>query len=469
MRNLSVFWLLLMLGCVSLDANVTEATDRPNFVIFIADDMAWDDSGAYGHPSIRTKNIDRLAEQGMRFDRAFLTCSSCSPSRSSIMTSRYPHATGAGELHLPLPATQIMMTKPLSQSGYWTAAVGKWHLGDFVTDQVDYQQASSPEKMGDAWVHALRNRPTEKPFFLWAAHLDPHRGYKPGAIDPPHSREDVVVPPFFPDTDEVRDDMALYYDEIGRFDEHIGRVLQELDAQGIADDTFVLVLSDNGRPFPHCKTRVHVPGVRTPLIVRFPGRAKAGTTCDSVVSSIDIGPTVLELAGVPVPDNFQGSSFAGLLANSTAEIRRYAFAEHNWHDYRAFERGVLGKEFCYVRNWLPNTPGTPPADAVNSPTYAAMQQLHAEGKLTESQKGCFETPRPTEFLYKIASDPNCIANLAEEPQYRSTLEAMQNALGEWQRQTEDSFPGEDQLTPDAFDRVSGKRILPGANPSLIKK
>ena len=143
--------LLLLIACTDCFA-----ADRPNFVIFIADDMAWEDCGAYGHPSIRTPNIDALAANGMRFDRAYLTCSSCSPSRCSIMTGRYPHSTGAGELHLPLPAEHTMFTKPLMDSGYWTAAVGKWHLGAAVAKQVNYRKAARPASMGEAWVQALK-------------------------------------------------------------------------------------------------------------------------------------------------------------------------------------------------------------------------------------------------------------------------------------------------------------------------
>ncbi|HBV64360.1 MAG TPA: heparan N-sulfatase, partial [Rhodopirellula sp.] len=116
--------------------------ERPNFVIFVADDMAWDDCGAYGNSAIRTPNMDRLAAEGMRFDRAYLTCSSCSPSRCSMLTGRYPHATGAGELHLPLPKDQTIFTKPLMNAGYWTAAVGKWHLGQAVVEQVDYRRGA---------------------------------------------------------------------------------------------------------------------------------------------------------------------------------------------------------------------------------------------------------------------------------------------------------------------------------------
>ncbi len=467
MRYLTILSALSVTVLVSCPLSAAE--QRPNFVVLIADDMAWDDCGAYGHPRIRTPHIDSLAAKGMRFDRAYLTVSSCSPSRCSILTGQYPHSTGAGELHLPLPGEQTMFTVPLRQAGYWTAIVGKWHLGEQVADQVDYRKGSPPVKMGEAWVKALRTRPQDKPFFLWAAHTDPHRGYQPGAVDPPHTRDDVVVPPFFPDTPEVRDDLALYYDEISRFDEHVGMVLDELDRQGIADNTFVLVMSDNGRPFPHCKTRVHVPGVRTPFVVRWPGHVQPGTATSSVVSSVDIGPTVLELAGIDPLPRFQGVSLAAVLADPKAKVRQYAFAEHNWHDYRAFERGVHDKQYCYVRNWLPNTPGTPPADAVGSPTYYVMQQLHAQGKLKPAQRGCFEAPRPTEFLYDVEADPHCIHNLAEKPQHAAALKQMRAALRKWQAETGDRFPGEDQLTPDGFDRTTGKRILSGPHPAPQRK
>lgn len=465
--------LRLAIGCIALffHASLVRAIDqatRPNFVIFIADDMAWDDCGAYGHKNIKTPNIDRLAAEGMRFDRAYLTCSSCSPSRCSILTGRYPHATGAGELHLPLPETQTLITKPLREAGYWTAAIGKWHLGDAVAEQVDLRRESTPEKMGSAWLRALQERPREKPFMLWAAHLDPHRPYAAGAFDPPHASSDVRVPEFLPDTPEVREDLALYYDEIGRFDAHIGMALDELKAQGVLDNTLVLVMSDNGRPFPHCKTRVHVPGARTPFVVHWPARVKPGLVSESVLSSLDIAPTILELAGLPPAASFQGVSFAAILNNPAATTRELAFVEHNWHDYRAFERGVHSREYCYVRNWLPHTPGTPPADAVKSPTFRKMLALEELGKLTEAQRECLIKPRAEEFLFDVVADPDCTRNLADDPQHAQPLLSLRNALTNWQAETEDRFPGEDALTPDGFDRQTGDRLIKGAHPDLIK-
>jgi N-sulfoglucosamine sulfohydrolase len=442
------------------------AEERPNFVVFIADDMGWDDCGAYGHPHIRTPNMDRLAAEGLRFDRAYLTCSSCSPSRCSILTGRYPHATGASELHLPLPAEQVLLTQPLREAGYWTAAIGKWHLGNAVVDQVDLRVDSTPEKMGQAWLKAIRERPRDQPFMLWAAHSDPHRPYPGGAAEPPHTRQQVRVPQFLPDTPEVRADLALYYDEITRFDEHVGLVLAELQNQGVLDHTLVLVMTDNGRPFPHCKTRVHVPGVRTPFLARWPEKIAAGGVTESLVSALDIAPTILQLAGLNPPASFQGVSFAKILSDPKASVREYAFAEHNWHDYRAFERAVHTPQLCYIRNWLPDIPGTPPADAVKSPTFLAMQSLEARGQLTAAQRECFVAPRPGEFLFDVVADPECVHNLAADPQRASELSRLRQALEQWQTETGDHFPGESQLTPDGFDRQSGERIIKAAHPAL---
>ncbi|GAB5402106.1 MAG: sulfatase [Aureliella sp.] len=389
------------------------------------------------------------------------------------MTGLYPHNTGAGELHLPLPAEKELVTTPLRKAGYWTAAVGKWHLGEAVANQVDYRQGSRPEKMGDAWETALRNRPMDKPFFLWAAHSDPHRAYKPGAVEPPHAPESAIVPEFLPDTPIVRKDLALYYDEVSRFDQHVGQALEVLREQDAIDNTVVIVMSDNGRPFPHCKTRVTVPGVRTPFVISWPEKIQKGEQVSSVVSSVDLAPTVLSLAGLEPSEAMQGVNFASTIRGNRDRTRLYAFAEHNWHDYRAFERGVHSKKYCYVRNWLPGTPGTPPADAVKSITYDEMKRLLAVGELTPEQAECFLSPREEEFLFDVEADPNCVHNLVDaaskDEQLAKELSRLRDALARWQKATDDHFRGEEQLTPDGFDRNSGDRIISASHPSKVKK
>jgi N-sulfoglucosamine sulfohydrolase len=461
---------------------------RPNFVIMIADDMAWEDCGPYGNRTVRTPNIDRLAREGMRFDRAILTCSSCSPSRASIMTGRYPHNTDAEQLHWPLPRGQVTFVEKLRASGYWTAAAGKWHLGpqakdrfDVVTEagtagfQLPAGAAARRVKMVDAqdesgcanWLPALTSRPKDKPFFLWLAALDPHRDYKPNAIANPHGPEHVLVPPYLPDTAEVRRDLALYYDEIARFDEHVGKVLAELDAQGAASNTIVIFMADNGRPFPRCKTTVYDSGIKAPFIVRWPAKLKAGTTCGSLISSIDIAPTLLELAGVEKPSSFQGHSFAKLFDNSNLRVREYAFAEHNWHDYDAHKRAVRTERFKYIRNFDAHLPHTPPADAVRSPTFQAMRKLRDAGKLPQQQMACFNKPRPEEELYDCDADPHELRNLVQDPEFRDTLKRLRGELANWQRETQDPMPG--LRNPDEFDRETGEPLPNRQRPRSSKQ
>ena len=166
-------------------AGAVAADSRPNFIIMIADDVSPEDIGAYGHPHIRTPNIDAMARDGMRFDAAFLTCSSCSPSRCSINTGRYPHATGAAELHQPLPEAQVTFAELLKQAGYYTAAAGKWHMGPHAKRGYDKVTEGGGPSGCEAWVKTLQDRPRDKPFFLWLASFDAHRGYAKNTIARP--------------------------------------------------------------------------------------------------------------------------------------------------------------------------------------------------------------------------------------------------------------------------------------------
>lgn len=462
---------------------------HPNVVVIIADDMAWDDCGAFGNPKVRTPNLDRLAQGGMRFDRAFVTASSCSPSRSSLITGRYPHNTGAEELHWPLPPGQVTFVEKLKASGYWTAAAGKWHLGDAVKGRFDLVREANPAgfQLGtgkdakarmtaqgsdaaqsgcDQWVPVLRDRPKDKPFFLWMAALDPHRDYEEGIIAQPHRPEDVVVPPYLPDVPAVRKDLALYYDEISRLDRHVGEVLAELDRQGVAGDTLVVFLSDNGRPFSRCKTTLYDSGIRTPLIARWPGHIEPESHCRSLVSTIDIAPTILRLAGIEPGPTIQGKDISPLFKDPTAKVRDLIFAERNWHDYAAHGRAARSERFKYIRNDDLGKPLTPPADAVRSPTFMAMRRLRDERRLAPAQRACFVSPRPAEELYDVDSDPHELHDLARDPKYAGVLADMRRALSEWGRETGDIVP--EKLSPDEFDRDTGEPLPDRVRPRPTK-
>ncbi len=449
----------------------------PNLVLIIADDLAWDDVGCYGHPTIRTPNLDRLAREGMRFTKGFVTAASCSPSRASMITGRYPHNTDAEELHWAVPKAQVTFVEKLREAGYWTAAAGKWHLGEALKERFDLVKEADPsgfqlptgkdgkpatviKAKGDQsgcidWVPTLQGRPKDKPFFLWLAALDPHRDYEEGISSRPYRLEEVRVPAYLPDVVEVRKDLALYYEEITRLDDFVGQVLDELEKQGVADNTFILFLSDNGRPFPRDKTTLFEGGIKTPWLIRWPKGVKPGMVCDRLVSSVDIAPTMLTLAGLKPGPTIQGKDFSALLKKPTAKFREYVYGEDNWHDYADRARAVRSERFKYIRNDYPELPNTPPADGVRSPSYQAMQRLRDKGFLTEDKLTCFKAREPEEF-YDLINDPNEIKNLANDPRFASELRRHQDALAAWTKETKDVMPS--KRSPDEFDRETGKPL-----------
>lgn len=460
-------FLLTLTGRASM-----QTANRPNIVLFIADDLAWEDTGAYGNPKVRTPNIDRLAREGLRFTRAFVTISSCSPSRSSLITGRYPHNTDAEQLHWPLPAEQVTFVEKLKAAGYWTAASGKWHLGEAVKNRFDlvddpgeagFQTDPKTGKMlakddsgAAGWAPMLRQRPKNQPFFLWFAALDPHRDYVENSIPNPHRAEDVIVPPYLPDAPEVRKELALYYDEITRLDGNIGKVMAELEQQGVADNTLIFFISDNGKPFPGAKTTMYDSGIRTPLIARWPKVIRQGAVADGLISGIDIAPTILQVAGAPIPPTVQGKSFVPMLTNPKAKIRGVIYAEKNWHDYEDHSRALRTERFKYIRNDYPDLPGTPSADAGRSPTMEAIRRLRRAGELTPLQSRIFQAPRPAEELYDVIADPNESNNLASDPHYAKTLAQLRAKLRQWGRETNDVIPA--RRTPDEFDRETGEPL-----------
>ncbi len=465
--------LLIVIGmgiCSCINSNKTVDTTiperKPNIILIIADDMSWNDAGAYGHPHIRTPHIDRMAANGMRFDQAFLMTSSCSPSRSSIITGKYPHQTNAEQLHWLLPGDNITFVEKLKSLGYWTAQAGKWHLGPEVEDRFDLvrkggseedKQLRSRDGSGcEDWVQTLRDRPEDQPFFLWLAAIDPHRGYQEGIIANPHQPEDAVIPPYMPDEPEVKADFALYYDEIARMDDYIGKVIDELDTQGILEETIILFISDNGRPFPRDKTTLYDGGIKTPWIMYGPGYIPEGAVYPHLVSAVDIAPTFLDFAGIQPPSEMMGKSFQPVIQNTDTIIREMIYAEDHWHDFDDYTRAVRTDRFKYIRNFYPELPNTPPADALRSPTFSMMKKLRDEGTLTEVQQVVFQTPRPEEELYDIVSDPHEMNNLADNPDYHDQLDALRSMMETIRSATQDSLPP--IRTPDEYDRETGEKL-----------
>ena len=432
------------------NASQTMAEQPLNFVFFLADDISQEDVGCYGHPTIKTPNIDRLAAEGMRFDNAYLTISSCSPSRCSMITGRYPHNTGAPELHTSLPEGQVLYPKLLKDSGYYTALSGKHHMGGYASTAFDLVSGGKgPGREGD-WVQITHERPKDKPFFFWFASTDAHRGWGINEDAPRYDPEQMVVPSYLVNGPLTQNDLTGYAHEVSRFDHYIGLVAEELEKQGVLDNTVIIITADNGRPFPRCKTRLYDSGIKPPFVVYNPKHVKQGVT-KNLVSSIDIAATVLQLAGVKQDPRIQGVSFAPVLADPNAVTRDVAFAEHNWHVFKSHERMVRFGEWLYIRNNFPDQQNL----CVESYMAEAGDELwtaHIAGTLTEAQKNVFWDPCPEEELYHVVNDPDQLTNLAENLEHAEILTRSRELLSQWTKQTGDTIP--ENPTADRYARVN---------------
>ena len=478
-KNVKEFLIMGLLFLVSgLWLNLCKAEDnRPNFIVFIADDVSWNDYGCYGNQHARTPNIDHLADSGLKFNNAFLTASSCSPSRASMITGRYPHNNGkAAELHLAIASHLPWFPERLRDTGYYTALVGKNHMKRDRTgpdgepaseafDLVNNGQLKDNHGAEGKWVDTVKNRPKDRPFFFWFAAIDAHRDWEADRewkrkYGPMHQADAVVVPPYLVDDIDTRKDLASYYNEVTRFDFYIGQVVKTLEEEGQLENTLILVLADNGRPFPRAKTRLHDSGMKTALVAHWPrGIRNSGGQAEGLVSVIDIAPTVLELAGLDSPETFQGISFGPILKDPTHETRRFVFSEHNWHDYEAHGRAIRDAEgHLFIVNSRKQFAWQGPADSVRSPSHQSLLRLaESSQSLTLAQQDVLLAPRTKFELFDTRSDPLQIDNRAGQVGMAVVEARLRANLEQWGEETRDSIP--DKLSIDSFDRRTGKRIV----------
>jgi arylsulfatase A-like enzyme len=474
---------VLLISCET--KKETQTKQAPNIVLIIADDVSWNDIGPYGNNNIRTPNLNKLARAGMTFTEAYLTSSSCSPSRTSIISGLYPHNTDAEQLSWPLPESKKTFVQELKKSGYWTGLAGKYHMGNPVKDDFDVllemQWKDAPIGLDrrlvgdgsgcDEWIKLLKNRPKDKPFFTWLASFDAHRPFYKGMSDNPHNPEDVILPPYMPATDKVKEDFALYYDEINRMDSYIGRVVEELEKQGVSDNTMILFISDNGRAFPRDKTTLYDGGIKTPWIVKWPAQVEANKINNNMVSSVDIAPTLLKLAGLTPPKDFEGVDFSPLLKDTHKVVRNEIFAEDHFHDFEDYTRAVRTKQFKYVKNYYTDLPNTPSADIIRGRSWQSMKIEKENGSLNTAQMKCFDIPRQQEELFDIVTDPNELNNLALNPDYKEELDNMRSKLESIRNRTNDILPSE--RTHDDFFRETGLptkyRIRPRPSKAVYMK
>lgn len=423
----------------------------PNILVFVADDAGWRDFGTYGNKAIRTPNIDQLAANGLKFEQAFLTTPQCSPSRISILTGKYPHSTGAEDLHMPLPKDETIVPTYLQKAGYYTGHMRKTHYGPHGNEQFQWYS----EDLSSAFPQFLDKR-DEQPFFLWVGFKDPHRPYQQNTIDRPHDPANVAVPPYLIDNQETRKDLARYYDEISRMDDQIGRFVEELERRGLRENTLIVFLSDNGQPFPRAKGSLYDEGTRTPLIFTWPKKISAGATYNGLTSVVDLAPTFLEVAGLAPQDDMQGQSILATLLDPTGPGREYVYSERNWHDTDAHIRSLRTKRYKLIRNGYPHRAFPMPADLGNSPSWFSLLDKKQKEALTHAQSRLFENPRPTVELYDLNNDPWEVHNLADDPEHRKTAMKLARRLDQWINNTGD-FPPTQRRRADHTDRVTGMR------------
>lgn len=424
----------------------TKRDDRPNILFFWSDDQSAPDLGVAGNEALRTENLDQFAADGMHLKRTYVSSPQCSPSRSSLMTGRPPHSTNTARLHSPLRNQFDNVVQRLKEAGYYAGSYRKVHLGEEFMELWDFDgSAPGPFNHEDAEGVTFRTffeeRPEDQPFFLHVGLKDPHRPYEKGAVDDPHSPEDVTVPEYLPDTEAVRRDLARYYDEIARLDRDCGTILDLLEEFDLAENTLAVFSADNGIPFAGGKGTLYEPGIRVPTIARWPGKIEAGTSTEALVSLVDMPTTFLDIADAEPMERSRGKSLVPLLTGESDSHRDYVFTERNWHDNLDLIRAVITDRFKLIQNYAFERPYMPTLDIHESPSWKSIVKLHESGELDEKlERRYFESPRPRVELYDLNSDRMEMNNLAEESDHEKRVQNLQEVLSDWMLETDDYLP-----------------------------
>jgi N-sulfoglucosamine sulfohydrolase len=411
------------------------SAERPNVVWIVGEDLG-PELRCYGDPYARTPNIDRLASEGARFTRAFTHAPVCAPSRSGLITGRYPTSIGTHHMRSKLLNPPPTFTQRLREAGYHVSWPGKTDFNFDVPkqafDSTKNWRANLPPQPFFAFInlntsHESQIRGTPAQFAKNTARLAPQDRH-----DPARAR----LPPYYPDTPETRRDWANYYDLVTAVDYQAGEVLADLERFGVASNTVVFFFGDHGRGLPRGKRWVYDSGIHVPLIVRWPGVLQPGTVRDDLVAFLDFAPTVLSMARCAVPQDWQGQIFLG---PHRAPERKYIFAARDRMD-EAYDRirCVRDKRFKYIRNFHPELPYAQRIDYMEEmPTTRVWREANAQGKLNKVQKLWFAKTKPPEELYDLERDPHEIQNLAASAKHREKLNELRGALDRWIVETGD--------------------------------
>jgi len=442
---------------------------KPNILWLIAEDFG-PALSCYGHPDVKTPNLDGLAAEGVRYTRAYTTAPVCSASRSAFMTGMYQTTIGAHNHRshrddgYRLPDGVKTLPEWLAPAGYFSTLLRRLPdaFGFNGTNKTDWNFSVEGEVFQPAEWQEL---PSRQPFYAQINFHETHRVFHPtGTIDP----ESVSLPPYYPDHPVTRADMAAYLESAQELDHKVGVILRELQAAGLADDTVVVFMADHGEAHVRGKQFCYEEGLHIPLIIRWPKAfpAPAQIAPDTVdtrfIEAIDLAPTMLAIAGLPKPERMQGRTFLGATAEPD---RTCTFGARDRCDETVFRlRTVRDERYRYIRNFTPDRPLLQPNAYKERayPVWNLLKELHAAGKLTPAQEVLCQPTMPAEELYELENDPHEIHNLAEsaEPEHQRALVRLRGLVEAWIEQTDDQ--GRVFETPEVVRHETRKPTKTGA-------
>ena len=449
-------------------ASRRQKAQRPNILFAIADDWSYGHAGAYGNKFVRTPAFDRVAREGVLYTRAFTPNAKCSPSRAIILTGRNSWQLEAAANHVPFfPAKFKTWVEALGEHGYFTGYTAKgWAPGVAddangkprqMTGKAFNQRKLEPPATGignndyaENFEDFLNAAPRDQPWSFWYGGLEPHRAYEYGSGTAKGGKKlsDVNrVPGFWPDNEVVRNDMLDYAFEVEHFDRHLERMLASLARRGLLENTIVIVTSDHGMPFPRAKGQAYDVSNHVPLAVMWiKGIKTIGRTVDDYVSFADFAPTLIELAGLEWSQTGMQStvgrsltdSFFSSKAGRINQARDHVLVGKERHDVGRPNdagypiRGINKNDILYLRNyeidrWPAGDPQTGYLNCDGGATKTAILQARRAGNETRHWQMAFGK-RLTEELYDINKDPDCLTNLANDPDYRTIRQKLRRQM-----------------------------------------